>query len=104
MAVASPPEFAGRLASRPRLTVYAWRSDPRQQPLNHTSAAVAGAATFAWLGMILAISLLETPLKFRAPGVTVPVGVGIGRVAFQALNLAERALAGVVVVAGVVGG
>jgi hypothetical protein len=54
--------------------------------------------------MILAISLLETPLKFRAPGVTVPVGVGIGRVAFQALNLAEWALAGGVVGAGVVGG
>jgi GTP cyclohydrolase III len=54
--------------------------------------------------MILAISLLETPLKFRAPGVTVPVGVGIGRVAYQALNHADRARAGVVVDAGVVGG
>lgn len=71
--------------------------------MNHTSAAVAGAAAFVWLGMVLAISFLETPLKFRAPGVTVPVGLGIGRLVFQALNLAETALAAVVVVAVVVG-
>ena len=32
--------------------------------------AVATAATFVWLGMVLAISFLEAPLKFRAPGVT----------------------------------
>jgi hypothetical protein len=60
--------------------------------LNQTSAAVAGAAIFVWLGMVLAISFLETPLKFRAPGVTVPVGLGIGRIVFRALNLAEIAL------------
>lgn len=36
------------------------------------SAAVAGAITFVWLGMVLAISFLEAPLKFRAPGVTIP--------------------------------
>ncbi|MDX3866502.1 hypothetical protein ACKI1J_17175 [Streptomyces scabiei] len=71
--------------------------------MNHTSAAVTGAAAFIWLGMVLAISFLETPLKFRAPGVTVPIGLGIGRLVFRALNLAEAALAGVVVVAAVVG-
>jgi len=27
--------------------------------------AVAVAATFVWLGMVLAISFLEAPLKFR---------------------------------------
>ncbi len=32
-----------------------------------------------------------------------PIGLGVGRVVFQALNLAEMALAGVVVVAVVVG-
>lgn len=72
--------------------------------MNETSAAVAGAATFAWLGMVLAISFLETPLKFRAPGVTAPVGLGIGRIVFRALNLAEVALAAVVVVAIATGG
>ena len=30
--------------------------------------AVMTAAVFVWLGMVLAISFLEAPLKFRAPG------------------------------------
>jgi hypothetical protein len=59
--------------------------------------AVAAAATFIWLGMVLAISFLEAPLKFRAPGVTVPLGLGIGRLVFRALNVCELALAAAVV-------
>jgi len=50
------------------------------------------AVTFTWLGMVLAISFLEAPLKFRAPGITVPLGVGIGRLVFRALNVAEAVL------------
>ena len=57
-------------------------------------AAVAQLAVpFIWLGMVLAISFLETPLKFRAPGITVPLGLGIGRLVFRALNAAELVLA-----------
>lgn len=58
--------------------------------------AVAVAAVFVWLGMVLAISFLETPLKFRAPGVTLQIGLGIGRLVFRALNGCELALAAVV--------
>lgn len=47
------------------------------------------AVTFVWLGMVLAISFLEAPLKFRAPNVTLPIGLGIGRLVFRALNTAE---------------
>jgi hypothetical protein len=57
------------------------------------------AAVFLWLGMVLAISFLEAPLKFRAPGVTVPIGLGIGRLVFRALNGVEAVLAVVLVVA-----
>jgi hypothetical protein len=32
-----------------------------------TGPAIAVAVTFVWLGMVLAISFLEAPLKFRAP-------------------------------------
>lgn len=60
---------------------------------------VATAACFTWFGMVLAISFLEAPLKFRAPDVTVPIGLGIGRIVFRALNAAEIVLAIVVVVA-----
>jgi hypothetical protein len=53
--------------------------------------------------MVLAISFLEAPLKFRAPDVTVRIGLGIGRIVFRALNAVEVVLAVVVVVAGVLG-
>src|SRR5689334_106789 len=42
--------------------------------------------------MVLAISFLEAPLKFRAPGVTVALGLGIGRLVFRALNRVELVL------------
>ncbi|MFB7595328.1 hypothetical protein [Streptomyces sp. NPDC056160] len=72
--------------------------------MNTPSAATASAVTFVWLGMVLGISFLEAPLKFRAPGVTIPIGLGIGRMVFRALNLVEAALAVVVIVAVAVGG
>src|SRR3954468_3173611 len=68
------------------------------------SLALATAVTFVWLGMVTAISFLETPLKFRAPGVTVPIGLGIGRLVFRALNTVEAALAAVVAAAVLAGG
>ena len=65
-----------------------------------TTGQVIGAGTaFAWLGMVLAISFLETPLKFRAPGITLPLGLGIGRLVFRALNATEITLAAVLLAA-----
>ncbi|MFZ2175745.1 MAG: hypothetical protein WAW17_17255 [Rhodococcus sp. (in: high G+C Gram-positive bacteria)] len=55
-----------------------------------------------WLGMVLAISFLEAPIKFRAPGVTLPIGLGIGRLVFRALNTVEAVLAIVLLAACVV--
>lgn len=63
-----------------------------------TPTSVAVAVTFVWLGMVLAISFLEAPLKFRAPEVTLRIGLGIGRLVFRALNTVEGVFALVVVV------
>lgn len=60
-------------------------------------SAIAVAITFVWLGMVLAISFLEAPLKFRAPYVTLQIGLGIGRLVFRALNTVEVAFALVIV-------
>jgi len=54
-----------------------------------TGPAIAVAVTFVWLGMVVAISFVEAPLKFRAPSVTLRVGLGIGRLVFRALNTVE---------------
>jgi hypothetical protein len=63
---------------------------------------VIAGTVFTWLGMVLAISFLEAPLKFRAPDVTLRIGLGIGRLVFRALTIAEAILATVVVVTAVV--
>jgi hypothetical protein len=59
--------------------------------------SIAVALAFVWLGMVLAISFLEAPLKFRAPNVTRQIGLGIGRLVFRALNGIEVAFAIVLV-------
>ena len=66
-------------------------------------AAVAVAALFTWFGMVLAISFVEAPLKFRAPGVTLKIGLGIGRLVFRALNTVEVILAVLIVFAAQLG-
>lgn len=60
--------------------------------MNRAGDVLQIATPFVWLGMVLAISGLETPLKFRAPGITRALGLGIGRLVFGALNIAELAL------------
>jgi hypothetical protein len=67
--------------------------------VSQASQVVGVATPFVWLGMVLAISFLETPLKFRAPGITLPLGLGIGLLVFRALNIVEAGLATLLVVA-----
>lgn len=45
-----------------------------------------------WVGMVVAISVIETPLKFQAPGISLEDGLGIGRIVFHALNSVELGL------------
>ncbi len=70
--------------------------------MNHW-LALAVAVVFVWLGMVVAISFLEAPLKFRAPGITIQLGLGIGRLVFRALNICEVLLAAVALVSVVLG-
>ena len=61
--------------------------------------AIAVAATFCWLGMVVAISFIEAPVKFTAPDVTLKIGLGIGRLVFRVLNIVELVLAVVIIAA-----
>jgi hypothetical protein len=62
----------------------------RAQP-NFATAMQAGIA-FTWAGLVAGLSFIETPLKFRAPGVTEVIAVGIGRLVFSTLNRIELIL------------
>lgn len=46
-------------------------------------------ASLIWIGLLLAISFMEAPLKFQAPSVTLPIGLEIGRLVFGVLNKME---------------
>lgn len=50
------------------------------------------AIAVLWIGMVGAIGFIEAPLKFQAPGITIPLGLGIGCLVFMALNIAEGVL------------
>lgn len=45
-----------------------------------------------WLGLLVALAFIETPLKFLAPGVTVPLALGIGRIVLTAAEIASVVL------------
>lgn len=47
---------------------------------------------FLWIGFLLAISFMESWLKFDAPGVTLEIGLSIGNLVFNALNKVELTL------------
>lgn len=59
---------------------------------------IALICTFLWIGFVCAISFMEAWLKFRAPGITVPLGLGIGRLVFNALNKVELVFAIVILI------
>ena len=54
---------------------------------------LAVASVFLWIGFVGAISFMEAWIKFRAPGITIPLGLGIGKLVFGALNIVEWILA-----------
>jgi len=63
-----------------------------------TKYPIAIISVFLWVGFVCAISFLEAWLKFRAPGITIPLGLGIGRLVFNALNKIEWVFAIVILV------
>lgn len=55
-----------------------------------SASGVAVAAVFVWLGMVLAISFIEAPLKFRAPGVGTVVAAAVAVIALLVQVLLVR--------------
>ena len=50
---------------------------------------LTSAIPFIWFGLLGGISFLEAPLKFQAPGITLGLGLGIGRLVFGVMNKIE---------------
>ena len=62
-------------------------------PKKHATLVWQLVIPVLWFGMVFAISFIEAPLKFQAPGITIPLGLGIGRLVFTTLNILEAVLA-----------
>ena len=60
--------------------------------MNKNITIAISALTFIWAGMICGISFLEAPLKFQAPGITLELGLGIGKLVFGALTKIEMSI------------
>ncbi|WP_400191598.1 hypothetical protein [Hymenobacter sp. B81] len=69
------------------------------RPAHSTLSLLLVLSLFLWAGMVAGISFLEAPLKFTAPHITTELGVGIGRIVFQALNKVELMLSVVALLA-----
>lgn len=59
-------------------------------PLGGAALALTAAL---WLGLLLGVSFLATPVKFAAPTLTLPVALDVGRVTFALFSKVEWAMA-----------
>lgn len=46
-----------------------------------------------WIGLLLGISFMATPIKFKAPSLTLPVALDVGRATFGLFSRVEQFLA-----------
>lgn len=53
---------------------------------------MTGFIAYLWLGLVLGVSFLATPIKFRAESLTLPVALDVGRVTFHAFGRVEWVL------------
>ena len=66
--------------------------------------AAVMAVAILWIGMLLGVSFLATPVKFMAPSLTLPVALDVGRHTFAVFNKAEWLLSLLLLLAVFAGG
>lgn len=55
------------------------------------------AIAYVWAGLVIGVSFLATPIKFRAKSLTLPVALDVGRATFHAFGKVEWLLSMVLV-------
>lgn len=64
-----------------------------------TGALMLAIVALIWIGMILGVSGLATPIKFQAASLTLAVALDVGQTTFAAFNKMEWLLSALLVVA-----
>ncbi len=54
---------------------------------------------YVWLGLVVGVSFIATPVKFRAESLTLPVALDVGRTTFHLFGKVEWALTVILAVA-----
>lgn len=54
--------------------------------------SISAAVALFWLGMLVGVSFLATPVKFAAPSLSLPTALEVGRVTFALFSKVEWAL------------
>ncbi|MCO5063373.1 MAG: hypothetical protein M9924_03045 [Rhizobiaceae bacterium] len=60
--------------------------------------AIIAFVTTLWLGLLIGVSFLATPVKFRAPTLELPVALDVGRVTFEFFSKVELGLSALLLV------
>jgi hypothetical protein len=65
-----------------------------QDLVHHKTAsdAMIRPLAWVWMGIVIGVSFLATPIKFTADSLTRPVALDVGRATFNALGYLELAL------------
>lgn len=71
---------------------------------SHVAATVLVVASLVWIGALLGVSFLATPVKFLAPSLSLPVALDVGRQTFLWFGRVETVFALVCLTAAVVAG
>ena len=58
----------------------------------HGRSTALAVLALVWLGLLLGVSFLATPVKFMAPSLSLPVALDVGRQTFTVFNKVEIVL------------
>jgi hypothetical protein len=67
------------------------------------AASAVPVTALIWLGLLLGVSFLATPVKFLAPSLSLPVALDVGRYTFMAFSRIEMIAAAVLLGCAVLG-
>lgn len=71
----------------------------RTAPSRVVARAVVARLPGVWLGMLIGLSFIATPVKFQAAGLSLPVALEVGQVTFALFSLVEWGVAWILVLA-----
>jgi hypothetical protein len=76
-------------SAAPRGAAAGYETFVRTPARSDVAVLALAVVSLVWIGVLLGVSFLATPVKFLAPSLTLPVALDVGRQTFQWLNRVE---------------